>query len=250
MFWPQSFQVLKSPLEYDTDSEMSMSRQSQVCYSPSESEESFKKKPAKKSRTEEANSYKCSHCSYAEIDWYTFESHSKIMHRVPALFACAVPKCFRFFLSKNGLKGHCTRAHKEELTCDICEHVALGPTLLKDHVASHNLKKFKCDFCLKGFGSKFDKQRHHLKCQQNPNRAITCKKCLEKQITLDVTGAEDGLVIHIQKEHGMKGDWLCLYCHRLYVTEKNFDKHVDKCKKVRGKKPIESSTETETETDS
>ena len=68
LFWPQSFRVLKSPQEDDTESEVSMSRQSQVsCYSPSESEESFKKKPAKKSRTEETDSYKCSHCSYAEL---------------------------------------------------------------------------------------------------------------------------------------------------------------------------------------
>ena len=102
------------------------------------------------------------------------------MHHVQAIFGCTVKDCFSFFFSKNGLKGHCTREHQEELSCWLCDHIALGPTLLKQHCASHDFKKFKCEFCDKGFGSNFDKQRHQVKCQQNPIRAIPCKKCHQK----------------------------------------------------------------------
>ena len=58
---------------------------------------------------------------------------------------------------------------------------------------------------------------------------------MEKGTPVDVSGAEQGLVLHLQKEHNMRGKWLCLYCHKLYIGEKHFDSHVEKCKKIEEK---------------
>ena len=106
------------------------------------------------------------------------------------------------------------------------------------------MKKCKCRHCSKGFGSSYDQNRHEAKCQLNPNRAITCKKCLKKGTPVDIT--EQGLVLHLQDQHNLKGDWLCVYCRKLYMKEKSFDNDFEKCKKLRGK-VVSSSTETETE---
>ena len=209
--------------------------------------ENIKKTKGKKKKEEPLDQYVCGHCDLTTKDWDEFENHSKIMHRISTLFPCTVKKCYKVYLSKNGLKGHCGREHKKECTCTICDFVAHGPAPLKDHVKSHDMKKFKCPFCTKGFGSSYDQNHHQVKCLQNPNRAITCKKCLEKGSTIDVSGAEAGLVLHLQTEHRLKGDWLCLLCHKLYITEKRFDTHSDKCKKARGKTKEISSTEDDTE---
>ena len=196
--------------------------------------------PKKVKKTEEPSVYKCTHCAHQTLDWF---------HRTPAMFACSVEKCFKFYISKNGLKGHCIRAHKDVLSCNKCDYIATSKNFLLDHKKSHDLKKFKCPFCTKGFGSVYDQNCHQVKCVQNPNRAITCKKCINKGTPVDVTGAEQGLVLRLQQEHSLKGDWLCIYCHKLYVSEKRFDSHFEKCKKACGKALQSSTEETTDETD-
>ena len=246
--WPPLFPEIANPIHQESKDESSDKTSEVSTISLASSAANMKKQKKQPKKVDKM--FRCSHCEHGTTDWLEFENHNKIMHRVPAIFGCAIKDCFRFFLSKNGLKGHCSREHKDVLSCSLCDHVALGPSLLKQHCSGHDYKKFKCSFCAKGFGSNFDSHRHKVKCLQNPNRAITCKKCFEQGSTVDVAGAESGLVQHLQQEHNLKGEWLCIYCHKLYVSEKRFDSHVEKCKKLRGKAKTVSSTEDDTETDS
>ena len=228
--------------EHDSRSEAST-----IALDISDNKKQKKQKPPKK--TEPQDLYVCSHCAHHTKDWENFENHNKIMHRVHNMFRCTVLDCYKFYLSKNGLKGHCSHEHKIECICGICKFVTTGPATLDDHMKSHGQKKFKCPFCTKGFGSSYDQNRHQVKCMDNPNRATTCKKCLEQGSTIDVAGAEAGLVIHLQSEHNLRGDWFCAYCHRLYITETRYDTHFEKCKKAHGKLVTKSSTEDESQTD-
>ena len=121
--------------------------------------------------------YHCSTCKYQNPKWFEFETHCKVMHRIYALFPCTIPGCFKFYISKNGLKGHCTRLHRDQLSCTECSHMATSLESLQDHTLSHHDKKFVCDACKCGFGTKWDVNRHYAKCLKNPQRKITCKQC-------------------------------------------------------------------------
>ena len=114
----------------------------------------------KSSASDNVCQYQCTHCAHTTPNWSNFEDHNKIFHRVHVMLKCAVPKCFKFYISKNGLKGLCIHENKDVLSCNLCDYIATGPDFLIDHKKSHDLKKFKCPFCTKGFGSAYD-QNHH-----------------------------------------------------------------------------------------
>ena len=244
--WPASFKQI-SQQQHSDDNKFEKSEVSTTSTDISDPEKKKNIRASRKS-SEKITEYMCMHCTHTTKDWSNFEGHNKIFHNVSVLLACGVPNCYKFYTSKNGLKGHCFCEHKEQLECNKCSYIATSPPFLLDHQKGHELKKFKCLFCKKGFGSSYDQNHHQVKCQQNPNHAITCKKCLEKGTPLDVAGAEQGLVLHLYSEHNLKGEWLCLYCHKLYINEKRFDAHYEKCKKACGKAK-QSSTEDDTETE-
>ena len=155
--------------------------------------EKKKKTRSSKKNTEDISFYKCSHCLHTTKDWNTFKNHNKVLHGVNVMLSSGVKDCFKFYISKNGLKGHCAHEHKEKLSCDKCDYIATSPNFLLDHPKNHEYKKFKCPFCSKGFRSGYNQNHHQVKCQQNLNHAVTCKKCLEKGTPVDVLGAEQGL---------------------------------------------------------
>ena len=188
--------------------------------------------------------YHCSTCKYQNAKWFEFETHCKVMHRIYALFPCTIPDCFKFYISKNGLKGHCTHLHRDQLNCTECSHMATSLESLQDHTLSHHDKKFVCNACKRGFGTKWDVNRHYAKCLKNPQRKITCKQCSVQGKSVDVAGTEEGLVLHLQDEHNLRGDWLCENCHRLSQSEKRLENHLTKCKRgKRVSKALASSTE-------
>ena len=63
---------------------------------------------------------------------------------------------------------------------------------------------------------------HFKKYPKNPEREITCKRCIEVGANVDVQGGMEGLVSHLQRDHALKGQWICENCHKLYASEKTF----------------------------
>ena len=117
---------------------------------------------------------------------------------------------------------------------------------LQEHILSRRDKKFACPSCSHGFGTKWDVNRHFVKCLENPKRKMTCKQCSVNGKSVDISGVEEGLVMHLQEVHNLGGDWLCENCHHLSQSEKQLEVHSAKCKW--GKKimkALPSSTEDE-----
>ena len=133
-------------------------------------------------------------------------------------------------------------------SCAQCTFVANGPMALQSHIQEHSdqsHKKFKCTSCDHGFGFKWDQNKHFKKCPKNPEREITCQRCIEVGANVDVQGGMEGLVSHLQRDHALKGQWICENCHKLYASEKHLDNHMARCNK---KSKIEVSSNSE-ETD-
>ena len=195
----------------------------------------------KSKKDDVADVYMCSTCKYTNVAWFEFKTHCKVMHRVTVLFPCTIPDCYKYYISKNDLKGHCTSLHKDVLTCTQCNHMATSLETLQEHTMSHRDKKFLCLACKCGFGSKWDLNRHFVKCLDNPDQKITCKQCSASGKSNDVSGAEDGLVTHLQEEHNLRGEWLCENCHCLLQSEKHLE--TQRGKKIAKAQP--SSTEDE-----
>ena len=127
-------------------------------------------------KREEPCEYLCSMCSFHCQQWFRFEDHVKIVPSIAALFPCQISNCFKYYQSKNGLKNHCKTCHLDSL---LGAFVANGPMALQVHIQEHSdqsHQKFKCASCDRGFGSKWDQNRHFKKCPKNPDREITCKR--------------------------------------------------------------------------
>ena len=144
-------------------------------------------------------------------------------------YPCTVDKCFLYLRSKNGLKSHCSRVHSHLLKCSICEKICLGPSHLQTHEREHSEKKFHCPTCRNSFNSKWDKDRHFLKCPKNPDRNISCRQCSDVGADVDVEGGSCGLVKHLKEEHQLRGEWLCDICHRLFSSERRLENHMERC---------------------
>ena len=186
----------------------------------------------KQTRTEQdtvINAFKCGECSYNNPNWQQFDLHMRLSHQVKNLFPCTVNGCFWFLRSKNGLKSHCTRVHSDLLKCSICGKICLGPSQLQEHEREHSEKKFHCATCRNSFNSKWDMNRHFVKCPKNPNRNITCKQCADVGADVDVEGGCSALVKHLKEEHTLRGEWLCDICHRLFSSERRLENHTEKC---------------------
>ena len=223
------WKVLETGSKSDSESQPSIS-------SSKDDENSTPKKLLRKSKRkrEEHSDYSCSICNFHSEKWFTFEDHAKIVHGIAALFSCQITNCFKYYQSKNGLKNHCKTCHLEDLSCTQCSYVANGPLALRSHIQEHSdqsHKKFKCTSCDRGFGSKWDQNRHFKKCPKNPLREITCKRCIEVGANVDVQGGMEGLVSHLQRDHALKGQWICENCHKLYTSEKRLDNHTSRCNK-------------------
>ena len=161
------------------------------------------------------------------------------------MFPCQISNCFKYYQSKNGLKNHCKTCHLDSLSCGQCTFVANGPMALQSHIQEHSNqshKKFKCASCHRGFGSKWDQNRHFKKCPKNPEREITCKRCIEVGANVDVQGGMEGLVSHLQRDHALKGQWIWKNCHKLYASEKRLDNHTTRCNK-KSKTEVSSTSE-------
>ena len=150
----------------------------------------------------------CSVSDFACDGYEKFYNHMLIMHK-KHIFCCRCPDCFKWF---------------ESLTPDKLEY----------HQSTHNqVKRFGFEPCGKVFTTVYDEGRHKIyNCPNNPDRVFKCKHCIAKGLAdPDVEGAESGLMNHLTAEHGIAGVYLCLYCHKLFVTNAKLSKHNKTCSK-------------------
>ena len=116
----------------------------------------------------------------------------------------------------------------------VCDLVCLMPDKLEYHQSMHNqVKRFGCEPCGKALTTVYDEGRHKkYNCPNNPNQVFKCKHCVAKGLPdPDIEGAESGLMNHLTAQHRMAGAYLCLYCHKLFVTDTKLSKHNKTCSK-------------------
>ena len=142
--WAASFKQISQHQHSDNNK----SEKSEVSTTSTDISDPEKKKRTRASRKslEKITEYMCMHCAHTTKDWSNFEGHNKIFHNISVIFACGVPNCYKFYTSKNGLKGHCFHKHKEQLGCNKCSYIATSPPFLLDHQKSHELKNLNVLF--------------------------------------------------------------------------------------------------------
>ena len=88
---------------------------------------------------------------------------------------------------------------------------------------------FICKKCATTATRKSDVKRHwNRACPKNPCHEIRCKHCpTEKKFYVR---GHSKLVVHLQTDHNLVGDYVCLGCQALFGENDLLEKHVDKCK--------------------
>ena len=181
--------------------------------------------------------YQCQNCTFTTNDDNKFSTHVSKTHG-KVVYCCVTEGFVLWFLSQNGLRQHCKKLHANVLKCDVCDLVLLSPSLLNAHKdTARTAKKGVCPSCNKTFSRADDAKRHHLKnCPKNPDRITRCKQCLKEGDEVDVPGTELGLLNHLIKVHYCKGDFLCVYCHRVFDADRKITAHHQKCTKNKPEK--------------
>ena len=176
--------------------------------------------------------YQCPHCTFTcfydnEFVTHMSEKHGKTIH------CCVTGECTLWFLSQNGLRQHCKKIHSDVLKCDSCQLVCMSNSLLIAYKeTSHTAKKGTCPSCNKTFSRVDDAKRHHQhSCPKNPDCLTRCKQCLKEGSEVDVPGGELGLLNHLNVLHFFKGEYLCLYCHRVFDAEHKISTYHKTCTK-------------------
>ena len=181
--------------------------------------------------------YQCPSCIFSCLTYTQFCDHMLMKHS-KSVFCCVTNECINWFLSQNGLRQHCKKCHAETLGCTECGLVCLSPTLLSTaKETTHRSNKGICPSCNRSFTCLDDAKRHHKKnCPKNPDRCISCKICLKQGHDPDIPGAEAGLIAHLVSVHGMEGNYLCMWCHRVFTSIKKLDSYHTVCSKNRPEK--------------
>ena len=174
--------------------------------------------------------YYCPVCTFTANGSHEFSEHCLIQHK-KTIFMCLTEDCVKFYETQNGLHLHCKQKHENVLKCLVCGLICLSPDLLEKHHQGHNVvKNFNCSQCDKKFSSAYDKNRHwKYHCPENPNRVFKCKHCIAQGVEADVEGAEIGLLNHLIEKHGFTGQYMCLFCHKLFLTDKKLQNHNKTC---------------------
>ena len=93
---------------------------------------------------------------------------------------------------------------------------------------------FICRKCSRTATRKADVKRHWKStCPKNPFPEIHCRHCLP--LTKHSVRGKSNLVCHLQSQHSLVGEHVCLRCQSLFTDVKFLQKHNDKCKSEKGK---------------
>ena len=186
--------------------------------------------------------YNCGKCQFKTNECKDFEEHCLIVHK-EKLYFCKVFGCVKHYSSQNGLRMHCKMIHESILKCQHCNVVSLSPELRKQHEESHTDAKITCAGGKRPFTRSNDPAKHwRYVCPKNPNRVIKCRHCLANcngdEKIAEVEGCEPGMINHLMTIHQLEGDYLCVFCQRLFKTEKILNKHNKSCTKTKPEDPI------------
>lgn len=104
--------------------------------------------------------------------------------------------------------------------CGICKKAFADKRHLNDHVMRHEGRQYKCEFCPKAFTGYRGLELHTpLHTGKYPFHCETCNSGFNYRRELEAC----------QNKHLGKA-FTCLKCNKVFYTEKDFQKHQEKCR--------------------
>ena len=99
-------------------------------------------------------------------------------------------------------------------------------------VPGSNEIMFACRQCTKlQCGRRADIRRHwHYYCKKNPIHAFDCILCKPRKNTFY---GKSNVIIHLQTDHTLKGEYLCLKCFSLFPKVEDLNNHSPGCKHLK-----------------
>lgn len=168
--------------------------------------------------------FTCQICTKKFYKKHSLDAHINIVHAVDRPFAC--DKCPKTFKVQSQLQSHQYSMHvpdefKRKYPCNQCELVTTSEALLKKHQIVHlpdSEKPFHCKFCLKGFGTEHDLNRHE-KSHTN-ERPFACKVCGKGFVTYVE------LKQHFIAQHTGDKPFICEICQQGHKDRWSYRNHL------------------------
>lgn len=155
-------------------------------------------------------------CKKVFYDRSEFTKHNKEFHKTEEPTVCQ--HCNKSFDKPKNLTEHIRlqhRANGKVNKCTICEKEFINASLLRNHVKIHD-KSFKCDYCDKIFGSRYNLQIHLV--VHTKERNYQCDQCGNSYGTK--TALKNHKFTHLEVKN-----FTCDICHKKFKSNHRLYAH-------------------------
>ena len=144
----------------------------------------------------------------------------KIVRNAGAPGNVSCPDCGKQYSNMSNLNRHMqVHSGNYRYTCQVCLKGFMAKHHLDDHMKKHEGKAHVCEYCYKPFQSSSQFQKHLREhTGQYPFHCATCNQGFHLRAKLEAH----------ENQHRGKG-FTCLNCNKILYTEKEFEKHQQKC---------------------
>ena len=117
-----------------------------------------------------------------------------------------------------------TENRETENSSKELEHLPENPEFDQDenNLVIKEIKKFKCDLCLRHFMSKYSAKKHKKLAHEKHNSKFKCEHCEE------CFHSQARLKSHLSKIHGIEEKFECNICGNEFNFERNLKSHVSR----------------------
>lgn len=142
-------------------------------------------------------------------------------HIVPFRFEAETLQCVDCSYEFNNFKillEH-MNTHYSNHVCEVCEAGFVNKRMLQAHMYRHKIGVFNCSYCSKVFDTRVKTKVHERMVHMYVKKRPKCSVCEKKFADFDK------MIQHEAITHGLKRDFKCKICNKLFTTQKSFEIH-------------------------